>query len=557
MKERNLRFRLGLFVLTALVVLGVLIILFGARGPASWFRSTTSYSIEFPEAPGVAPGTPVRLSGVRIGEVTDVQLVGETSKVKVGIAIEKRFAIHRHERPTLSASVIGGDTVIDFIPQKQEANKPPLDRSVVPPGATLPGEVVPSVSSLVSRASEVVPTTQDLMNDIRKSLQNIEKLTPEAEATLREYRELAKEARGVVPEVKKTNAQIQEFVRTAQEMMPDLKAAMKEIRKAAAALNEPLSDAKPAPPQDESEVAFRASKPADDKEAQSALKKLMRQLNDAMPEVRKTNLELQKLLGSLNDSVPDVRKTNKDLQDLIKAATDMMPDVRTVVRDFGAAAQQYNKLGENVDKLVRDNQEKVVRIIDNVGATIDRAMDLLSNENRRNVADTLRSIRNGTEKLPDMSKDLEELMKEIKEASKRLRESMTKADDVLTSLRDVMRPLGERSPSITRNLDETLDKLNKLLGDTRELMRVVGESDGTIRRFLTDPSLYNHLDEAACMISKTIPRLDRILKDFETFADKLARHPETIGVSGVVRPGSGLKDPPATYPGHVVPPPGH
>jgi phospholipid/cholesterol/gamma-HCH transport system substrate-binding protein len=157
-----------------------------------------------------------------------------------------------------------------------------------------------------------------------------------------------------------------------------------------------------------------------------------------------------------------------------------------------------------------------------------------------------------------MSKDAEELMKEIKEASKRLRESMTKADEVLTSLRDIMRPLGERSPSISRNLDETLDKLNRLLGDTRELMRVVGESDGTIRRFLTDPSLYNHLDAAASMISKTIPRLDRILKDFETFADKLARHPETIGVSGVVRPGSGLKDPPAPYPGHVVPPPpGH
>ena len=45
-----------------------------------------------------------------------------------------------------------------------------------------------------------------------------------------------------------------------------------------------------------------------------------------------------------------------------------------------------------------------------------------------------------------------------------------------------------------------------------------------------------------------MPRLDRILKDFETFADKLAHHPEAIGLGGVVRPGSGLKDPPAPYP---------
>jgi hypothetical protein len=49
------------------------------------------------------------------------------------------------------------------------------------------------------------------------------------------------------------------------------------------------------------------------------------------------------------------------------------------------------------------------------------------------------------------------------------------------------------------------------------------------------------------------PRIDRILKDFETFADKLARHPEAIGLGGVVWPGSGLKDPPTPV---QVPPPG-
>ena len=111
-----------------------------------------------------------------------------------------------------------------------------------------------------------------------------------------------------------------------------------------------------------------------------------------------------------------------------------------------------------------------------------------------------------------------------------------------------MKPLGERGPNLLRNLDETFDKANKIFGDVRELTRVFGESDGTLRRFINDPALYNNLDQAACMIAKMMPRLDRILKDFETFADKLARHPESIGLGGVVKPGSGLKDPPAPYP---------
>ena len=72
-------------------------------------------------------------------------------------------------------------------------------------------------------------------------------------------------------------------------------------------------------------------------------------------------------------------------------------------------------------------------------------------------------------------------------------------------------------------------------------------------KLLTDPSLYNHLDAVACQAAKAAPQLDLILKDFEVFADKLARHPESIGLGGLVKPGSGLKDPP-TQPGLVIPP---
>jgi hypothetical protein len=86
-------------------------------------------------------------------------------------------------------------------------------------------------------------------------------------------------------------------------------------------------------------------------------------------------------------------------------------------------------------------------------------------------------------------------------------------------------------------------------------MRTIDRSDGTLRKFLTDPSLYNNADTAAAMVVKMIPRLDRILKDFETLADKLARHPESLGVGGVVRPGSGLKNPatPPVLPGTSQP----
>jgi hypothetical protein len=41
-----------------------------------------------------------------------------------------------------------------------------------------------------------------------------------------------------------------------------------------------------------------------------------------------------------------------------------------------------------------------------------------------------------------------------------------------------------------------------------------------------------------------LARAERIAGDLEVFADKVARRPELIGVGGVVRPSSGLKDSP-------------
>jgi phospholipid/cholesterol/gamma-HCH transport system substrate-binding protein len=92
-----------------------------------------------------------------------------------------------------------------------------------------------------------------------------------------------------------------------------------------------------------------------------------------------------------------------------------------------------------------------------------------------------------------------------------------------------------------RNIDEGSAKLDKLISELREVLRLANQEDSTVRRLLTDPQLYQNLNDAACMVTKILPRLDRILADIEIFADKLARHPESIGIGGVVRPGSGIK----------------
>jgi phospholipid/cholesterol/gamma-HCH transport system substrate-binding protein len=47
------------------------------------------------------------------------------------------------------------------------------------------------------------------------------------------------------------------------------------------------------------------------------------------------------------------------------------------------------------------------------------------------------------------------------------------------------------------------------------------------------------------MVTQVLPRVDRIMRDVEVFADKIARHPESIGIGGAVRPSAGLKEGPS------------
>jgi hypothetical protein len=48
--------------------------------------------------------------------------------------------------------------------------------------------------------------------------------------------------------------------------------------------------------------------------------------------------------------------------------------------------------------------------------------------------------------------------------------------------------------------------------------------------------------------------MDQVLRDLSVFADKVARHPEALGLGGVFRPSSGLKGSPSAP---SYPPPGH
>jgi phospholipid/cholesterol/gamma-HCH transport system substrate-binding protein len=92
-------------------------------------------------------------------------------------------------------------------------------------------------------------------------------------------------------------------------------------------------------------------------------------------------------------------------------------------------------------------------------------------------------------------------------------------------------------------LDGSLGQLESLLTELNTFARVVNSENGSMQRFATDPELYENLNDSAAALSNLVQSLDPVLKDIRIFSDKVARHPELMGVSGAIRPSSGIKEP--------------
>ncbi len=73
MDERVAQARVGIVVISALILTAILIVLFGDF--PSMFHTGKTIRVRFANAPGVSKGTPVRKSGILVGRVSKVEFI--------------------------------------------------------------------------------------------------------------------------------------------------------------------------------------------------------------------------------------------------------------------------------------------------------------------------------------------------------------------------------------------------------------------------------------------------------------------------------------------------
>jgi phospholipid/cholesterol/gamma-HCH transport system substrate-binding protein len=155
-----LEFRVGLFVLVGLAVIGYMVVQFGRFGTG--LKSSYDVTVELPNASGLLKNSKVLLAGATVGTVSDApQVLPHARGVAVQLKIYRPIQIPRNAQVVVGSSGLLGDRFVDVITKPQDAG-----------GYFQPGETIHG-----SRESGMDDLTRDgglLVADLRTTVANLD-----------------------------------------------------------------------------------------------------------------------------------------------------------------------------------------------------------------------------------------------------------------------------------------------------------------------------------------------------------------------------------------------
>ena len=113
-----LEFRVGLFVLVGLVVIGYMVISVG-RG-SNGLKTYYPVTLELPNASGLLKNSKVLLAGATVGSADRPEVLPSGLGVKVPLLIDSQIHIARNARVVVGSSGLMGDRYVDVIAPTQE-----------------------------------------------------------------------------------------------------------------------------------------------------------------------------------------------------------------------------------------------------------------------------------------------------------------------------------------------------------------------------------------------------------------------------------------------------
>lgn len=248
---------------------------------------------------------------------------------------------------------------------------------------------------------------------------------------------------------------------------------------------------------------------------------------------------------------------------LMSLASTMQEKADVVIRSITQTSDNLNVLLTNCNKLVDGNSGDVVDTFHQMRQIAQQAQKLLETTNQlvsdpeiqkglkdsivmmpdtfTQMRDTFAQAKTAISQLEGLSNNFTKMTNTADETLTKINTVVEKTDRSISDINKITGPISEKTDIWLVKLGRALDNLDGILLQVNTFTTSLNESDGTINKLVKDPTLYNNLNSTIRDLKDLTSSLDPIIHNMEVFSDKVARHPESLGVRGALERQAGTK----------------
>ncbi|MCW5829118.1 MAG: MCE family protein [Deltaproteobacteria bacterium] len=292
-------FKVGILVIGAVVAaIGFIAVLKGVGiGPRSSYRLRVGYNF----AGGLTVGSPVRVSGVKVGKVRGIRFYGEDPSIPYHVIVtididdKARPSVRQNSKFLINMAGIIGERYLEITPGSKDAEP-------WKPNELVPGVDPPRLDQLISQGYAVMGEVLDI---VEKNRPRIERMIAAIDSFLQNFDEEQ------MKDVGQLIGNLSSLVKMLNQNVPDMVKDLRPVLRAAPGM---INDLRPV-------------------------------LKDAGPLVRNVNAVMMDLKPILTDARPMLTSLQKMLQDLQKYSKANDTSLSTLIK-------QIIRIVQNMDGLV-------------------------------------------------------------------------------------------------------------------------------------------------------------------------------------------------------------
>ena len=252
-----LEFRVGLFVLLGLAIIGYMVVQFGRFGVG--LKKSYPLTVELPNASGLLNNSKVLMSGAQIGSVIqEPRVLDHARGVAVRVVIYEPLQIAHNARIVVGSSGLLGDRFVDVLPAAQDEGGY-YQRDEIVHGTRAPGgmdELEDQGGKLVGDMRAAVANLNEAMTRINRDLlkpelfKNLQDTVANLNATTKNFQAASEKLGGVIDDahgvVGKAGGAMdgaKNTLETANKAAEDVQKAIGDARKVLGSVNKATDEA--------------------------------------------------------------------------------------------------------------------------------------------------------------------------------------------------------------------------------------------------------------------------------------------------------------------------